>query len=57
MYPNGFCRRWLNRYLIYTGRDKTAIDTLSYLPMIYKTTDGLNWNKILLIRKMQLAIY
>ena len=37
----------LTGYLIYTGRDKTAADTLSYLPMIYKTTDGaLTWTKV-----------
>ena len=48
MYPGmAFADDGLTGYLIYTGRDKTAIDTLSYLPMIYKTTDGgLNWNKI-----------
>ena len=48
MYPAmAFADDGLTGYLIYTGRDKTATDTLSYLPMIYKTTDGgFNWTKI-----------
>lgn len=47
-YPAmAFADDGLTGYLIYTGRDKTAEDTLSYLPMIYKTTDGaLTWTKI-----------
>ncbi|MCX7697665.1 MAG: T9SS type A sorting domain-containing protein [Bacteroidales bacterium] len=35
-----------NGYLIYIGRDGDATDNLSYIPMIYKTTDGgANWVK------------
>lgn len=29
-----------NGYLVYIGRDGDATDNLTYLPMIYKTTDG-----------------
>ena len=35
-----------NGYIIYIGRDGDATDTLSYIPLIYKTTDGgVNWVK------------
>jgi len=35
-----------NGYIIYIGRDGDATDNLSYIPMIYKTTDGgVNWVK------------
>jgi len=33
-------------YLVYTGRDADASDLLSYIPVIYKTSDGgLTWTK------------
>lgn len=33
-------------WLIYTGRDGSALDVLTYQPMIYKSIDGgLNWTK------------
>lgn len=34
------------QYLVYIGRDVTAPDTLSYMPMIYKSVDGgATWTK------------
>ncbi len=34
-------------YISYTGRHKTGPDTLSYLPLVYKTTDsGATWTKM-----------
>jgi hypothetical protein len=53
MAPDG-----MTGYLVYIGRDATATDNLSYIPMIYKTTDGgatwvkqaaFDWNTIQVI--------
>ncbi|MEI8202073.1 MAG: T9SS type A sorting domain-containing protein [Bacteroidota bacterium] len=34
-------------YLAYIGRHKTGVDTLSYIPMVYKTTDsGTTWTML-----------